>query len=974
MTAQHFRSPHNGHIDRSAPLTFRFDGRRYVGYRGDTLASALVANGVRLLGRSFKYHRPRGLLSAGVEEPNALVTVELGARTTTNLRATEVELFDGLIARPVNCWPNVRFDAGAVNDVLGRFLPAGFYYKTFMWPHWHFYEWAIRRAAGLGAPNLEPDPDRYETRFAHCDVLVIGSGPAGLAAARAAARPGVRVVLVEQDTSFGGSLLWRQAVIDGKEGLEWAQNVINALRANEHVRLLSRSTAIGCYDHNVVAVVERALPDPSGAVRAHQRLRLFRAKRIVLASGAIERPLVFAGNDAPGVMLAGAVQHYADRYGARAGARCVAFTNNDTAYEAVRSAYASGVAIVAVVDTRESARQEDTAWCRERAVEHLCNAEVVATNGRKQLSGVTVRSANGAMMNFTCDLLAMSGGWNPTTHLFTQTGGELRFDEAGAMFRPDARTSRALACVGAVNGTWTLQDSLSEGHAAGEGKANYVRLEGAPTSRAPPTARHPEVMAHWRVEGPGKAFVDFQNDVTVDDIALAVRENLISVEHLKRYTTLGMAVDQGKTSNVNALAILGAMTDRTPEQVGSTKPRPPYTATTIAAYGGRKRGYLFQPYRRTALHDWHIQHGAHMERYGAWMRPSHYPRPGETWHEAVLREGRAVRNDVGLFDASSLGRIEICGRDAALFLDRIYANTMSTLRPGEMRYGLMLNERGIVLDDGICARFDQERFLLTTTSSNAERIIEWLEEWLQCEWRELDVLVAPVTPAWSVITISGPRARAILRQAGATTDLSSEAAPHMCFREGLLGNVAMRLLRASYSGELSFEINVAPEHALYAWEKLRCAGAATPVGIDAWLALRTEKGFLHIGGDTDGTTTALDVGWRGVLRRRGDFIGKCSLLRPANQSDDRMQFVGLEPLDTRSGPRVGAHLSSAEYCSEGYVTSSVIGPGLGRPVALGFVRGGRARMGETLSVRESDMRVRVVSPCAYDPNGARLHG
>ncbi len=971
--SQPFRLAAGGLIDRGRPLSFRFEGRDYRGYAGDTLASALLANGVRLVGRSFKYHRPRGILGFGPEESNALMQLGTGERTAPNLRATEIRLHEGLEAKAVNCWPNVRFDVGGVNNLLSRFLAAGFYYKTFMWPHWHVYEGVIRRAAGLGKAPKAADPDRYENRFAHCDVLVVGSGPAGLAAARAAAGTGQRVILAEQDHVLGGRLRWDGGEIDGLAADRWADEAIAALGAMPNVRILPNTAVTGYFDHDALAMIEAVSGDDPAAPAQLPRYRQWqvRAGRVVLATGAIERPLVFPGNDRPGVMLASAVRHYLARYGVRAGNRAVIFTNNDEAYRTAIAFHAAGGTVAAVVDTRADVDPAVAASVETLGIRLLRGASVVATRGAKALRDVAVRRADGGTLRLACDLLAMSGGSNPNVGLFSQSGGRLAFDEQLTAFRP-AQSVQNERSVGAAAGLRTLDEALASGHAAGAGDGVAPRA----------TDAHPaaEITACWRIDAPGKAFVDMQNDVSADDIGLAARESYRSVEHLKRYTTLGMASDQGKTSNVNALAIMAGLTGQGIAETGTTRFRFPFVPVALGAFAGRAHGELLRPLRRLALHDRHVALGAIMEDYG-WLRPSAYPRAGETRFEAEQREARAVRDGVGIFDGSPLGKIEVRGPDAGKLLDFIYAGVMSTLKVGKVRYGLMLNELGVVIDDGVCARLGEDHFLVGASSAGADRIAAWLEEWLQCEFVDHDVLVAPVTTSWSVVTLTGPRARDLLAEAGASFPLGAEAFPHMSFQAGTVAGIEARVMRVSYTGETSYEINVPTGRTAELWDVLMRLGGRhglTPVGIDAWNLLRLEKGYLHIGADTDGTTTPLNIGWDHVMRRKGDFVGKRSLMLALHQDPARLQLVGLRAEGSDPLP-IGAHLvrgEGADRASDGFVTSSAHSPVFGRGVALALVHGGTGRIGETVALEHDGHRLTatIVQPTLYDPEGARLNG
>ena len=984
MTAgvQPFRLASGGLIDRSQPLTFHFGGRAYTGYKGDTLASALLANGVRLLGRSFKYHRPRGILGAGVEEPNALVQLGRGDRSTPNVRATEIELFDGLTAKPVNCWPNARFDIGGINNLFANFLNAGFYYKTFMWPSWHLYEWAIRKAAGLGTvPNL-PDPDRYENRYAHCDVLVVGAGPSGLAAARTAAATGARVMLVEQDALLGGSLNWTQDRVDGMSGPQWVAESEALLDAAPEVTVLRRTAAVGYFDHNMLTLVERIAWDPAILARDGQascRLWQVRARQVILATGAIERPIAFAGNDRPGVMLASAVLQFVARYAVAPGKRAVLFANNDEAYAAAFGLLDAGVHIEAVVDPRPIPADFADALT-SRNVRLFGEAVVCDTKGYKQLSAVQIRDGSGKTQWLACDLLAVSGGYNPTVHLFSQSGGRLRYDEQQAMFCPGVATQSVIP-AGAAAGTIDLAAGLAEGHRAALASTSAAGFAGTGDApRADPARRVQPIAPLWDVAGgKSKAFVDFQHDVAVSDIALAKQESFVSVEHLKRYTTLGMAADQGKTSNVNALAIMSSLTGRSIQDTGTTRYRFPFTPVPLGCFRGPATGDLFRPLRRMPGHACHEAHDAVFEDFGGWLRPAYYPLAGETAHAAEQREARLVRTQVGLFEGSPLGKIEVKGPDAGKFLDLIYANTMSTLKAGRCRYGLMLNEQGVIIDDGVTAKLADDHYLVGTTGAGADRIAAWLEEWLQCEWLDFDVIVAPVSTSWGVLTISGPAAREVLRRAGTDFPIEAGDFPHMSFREGHVAGIRARIFRVSYTGEMSYEINVPASRVAELWQALIIAGEADgirPVGIDGWMVLRTEKGYLHVGADTDGTTSPLDVGWGHVLKKKNDFVGKRSLLRPNDQSGSRLQLVGLRALDGAAALPIGSHIAprAGEEGSGGYVTSSSFSPTLGRGVALAMLVGGQGRLGETVMVitDRGQRPAEVVELAAYDPSGERL--
>ncbi|MBL8707074.1 MAG: sarcosine oxidase subunit alpha family protein, partial [Rhodospirillales bacterium] len=829
------RRPSGGRIDRARTMRFIFDGAAYNGYAGDTLASALLANGVKLVGRSFKYHRPRGILSAGAEEPNAMIQLRNDARSEPNIRATQVELFDGLVASSQNRWPSLEFDIGAVNSLVSRLLPSGFYYKTFMWPpgFWHFYEHFIRRAAGMGKAADAPDPDRYDHRYDHCDVLVVGAGPAGLAAALAAGRSGARVILCDEQAELGGSLLAGGPAIDDAPGMDWAGRAIAELRSLPEVTLLPRSTAFGYYDHNFLGIAERVADHVEAPAPGQPRQRLWhvRAKQVVLATGAIERPLVFRDNDRPGVMLADAARTYLHRYAVAVGRRAVVFTNNDTAYDVALDLTAGGVDVAAVVDLRVDPSSARIEAARAKGLRVLTGRAVTAVHGGKGVTGIDVArlqdDAGLAVLDreqIACDTVLMSGGWSPTAHLYSQSGGKLRFDSDAGSFLPD-RATQALRVAGSCNGARRLAECLQQGFASGAAAASDAGF-GAQAPDLPMLAPEPDEapMRHmWVVpsDAPvgqkGKHFVDFQNDVTAADIKLAAREGYRSVEHLKRYTTTGMGTDQGKTSNIAALAILAEATNAAIPQVGTTTFRPPYTPVTMGALTGRTVGALLDPARWTPIHRWHVRAGAVFENTGQWQRARYYPMEGEDMHAAVEREVRAARNLVGIFDASTLGKIDVKGPDAANFLDLIYTNSWQKLGVGKIRYGLMLREDGFVADDGVAARLGPEHFLISTTSGNAAPVLTFLEDLLQTEWPHLKVRLTSVTEQFAVVTLSGPMARRLLGELTQDVHLSPEEFPFMSFRAGMVAGVPARVFRISFTGDLSFEIQVKASHGLTLW-------------------------------------------------------------------------------------------------------------------------------------------------------------
>lgn len=973
-----------GRIDRTRSLSFTWGGHAYRGFAGDTLASALMANGVSVVGRSFKYHRPRGLLAAGLEEPNAIVQLEDGCATVPNLKATQIELYDGLSATPVNVRPSAEHDLMAVIGWVKRFIPAAFYYKTFMWPGWRWFEPSIRRAAGLGVVPPGPDPDFYEHRFEHVDLLVVGGGAAGLAAAIAAAEKGREVLIVEGDAEFGGGLLSSETPVEGLLPTDWLIQAVAKLSAYPKVKMLPRTLAFGYYDHNLVALCERVKDqfpfDQQYGPR--QRIWKVRADQVVLATGAFERPLLFTGNDLPGVMLASAAKIYAARYAAAPGRRLIVATNNDSAYAAATLLHDAGVDVVALVDSRKipSAAAEGAL---ERSIRVITGAVPAAAKGGKRISELAISplNARGAAESeiIKCDTLLMSGGWNPAVHLHSQAGGQLYFDGPLQAFLPSEAMQKNV-CVGAAAGFFDIDQALSSARAAVSGEA--TPLHSAPPLGPVQRFDDGDPAAH-------KAWLDYQNDVTIGDVQLAVRENFRSVEHVKRYTTLGMASDQGKTSNVTAIQVLSGLLEKAPETVGTTKFRPPFDPITIGAFAGCSVGDGLSPPARMAAHERHGDAGAVMEQYGGWNRPAYYSIEGEGETLAVAREIRATRTGVGLFEASPLGKIEVKGPDAAEFLDRMYVNSLFKLKTGYCRYALMLNETGAIFDDGIVARLADDHFLVGTTSGHAVAVAELFQEWLQCEWLQLEVLTENVTTAWAVMNLAGPRSRDVLQRLAPTIDLTPTAFPHMSVRSGDIGGVPVRIQRVSFTGELSFEIAVPWRFGASLWEALLVAGSGegiAPFGVEALMGMRIEKGFLHVGADTDGTTLPQDVGFAPVIAKKDkDFIGRRSTTRPDGLRPDRRQLVGLEVLDKGGALAAGAHVlpprtggprAKGALGTDGWVTSAVFSPTLDRPLALALVRAGHTRIGETVSLWDQGRTRpgRIVDPRFLDPAGERLRG
>ena len=966
------RLPNGGRIDRSRPLSFNFDGRRYPGFHGDTLASALLANGVHLLGRSFKYHRPRGLLGAGVEEPNALVGVDRGpGRYDPNQRATMVPLHDGLTAESQNRWPSLAWDIGALNGVIAPLIPAGFYYKTFMWPRraWHaLYEPRIRRMAGLGrAPSVE-DQDRYAHLYAHCELLIVGAGPAGLATALAAAPSGKRIILCDQDEEPGGALLGTPAeMVEGQPAWTWVDTTVKRLRGYPNVTLLPRTTAFALGIDNLVSLAERHTDhlSPEQASGARERQWQVRAAKVVLATGAIERPIVFPNNDRPGVMLASAAATYLGRYGVLAGRNAVLCTENDSGYDVAFAMAAAGARVAVIADRRDAPPSALVERARALDCEVLVGAVPTNTRGGRRVNKVRI-----GVRWIACDLVLMAGGWTPSLHLFSQARGQVAWSEEAQAFLPGS-VALPVVPIGACRGTSESAGAVADGATAGAGARDLPPVK-------PVLALSPAVC-----NGDGaKAFVDFQNDVTARDIRLAVREGFRSVEHIKRYTTNGMATDQGRTSNINALAIAAEQLGRSIPGVGLTTFRAPFTPTTFGTMAGYARDRLFDPVRRTPTHAWAAANGAVFEDVGQWKRARYFPKDGEDMEAAVRRECVATRSAVGIFDASTLGKIEVVGPDAGAFLDLLYVNNFSKLGVGRCRYGVMLREDGFIYDDGVVARMAPDRYHVTTTSGGAANVLHMMEDFRQTEFPHLKLWLTSTTEQWAVIGVNGPHARAAIAPLIEGIEMDGDAFPHMAVREGSIAGAPARIFRVSFTGELGFEINAPASHGQRIWEAIFTAGAGagiTPYGTEAMHVLRAEKGYIIVGQETDGTVTPHDagLGWA-VSKGKPDFVGKRSLARPTMHDPSRKQLVGLLSDDRRTVVEEGAQVVDASHGTRsiGHVTSSYWSDAMGRPIALALLRGGRSRIGSKLEIAMpgAHLSVQVVEPVFYDPEGARLHG
>lgn len=991
-------------IDTSQPMAFYFNGTQFKGYAGDTLASALLANDQMLLGRSFKYHRPRGLVASGAEEPNGLVNLGQDGKFEPNQRVTTTELFDGLTAKSQNHWPSLEFDVGAVNAKLAKFMPAGFYYKMFIHPRplWkHVYEPFIRKAAGLGAAPKDRDADTYEHFYAFCDVLVIGGGVAGLQAAAAAAASGAQVMVIEQTAHFGGRAPVDGGEIDGMSPAAYVDDITARLEAMPNVTLRTRMMGAGVYDHGYILGYERLRDHDPEAPGPRHRLWRIRAAQTITATGAIERPLSFGGNDVPGVMLASAVRDYLVNYGVSVGDRTVVVTNNDDAYRTAIAIASARLSVPAIVDARaDVADSALVAEARALGIRVLAGHGIRMVQGGKRVTGVTIcaQAGEGAPVeDIACDVVAMSGGWSPVVHLWSHCGGKLTWDTAQSHFRPDAARppigadgTAFVHVAGSANGEMMLDAVLRDAHAVGTAAATASGFTADENTDAPQAsiATEAPMAAVWMMpQGAGhklrsKAWLDYQNDVKVSDVQLAAQEGFQSVEHAKRYTTLGMATDQGKLSNINGLAILSDALDQPIPQTGTTTFRPPYTPISMGSIGGEARDAVFQPIRRTALHDWHDANGAEWEPVGQWRRPYAYLRAAESTHDAVMRETKNTRENLGLLDASTLGKLIVKGPDAGKFLDMMYTNMMSTLKPGKCRYGLMCDENGFLIDDGVVARIDEDTWLCHTTTGGADRIHGHMEEWLQTEWWDWKVYVANVTEQYTQVAVVGPKAREVLEKLGGM-DVSADALGFMEWADGTLGGFDVRAYRISFSGELSYEIAVPAAQGQAFWDALMTAGAAfgvMPYGTEALHILRAEKGFIMIGDETDGTIIPQDLGLNWALsKKKEDYLGKRGQMRTHMADPSRWKLVGLETVDGSTLPdgayAVGEGVNAnGQRVTIGRVTSTYHSPNLGRGIAMGLVLHGPDRMGETLTFPGTDgkeYRAKIVNPVFYDPEGAK---
>ena len=995
--SQDFRLNNIGLINRDKKISFKFNGKSYFGYEGDTLASALIANGVHLVGRSFKYHRPRGFFGAGVDEPYAIVQLYRNNETDPNVRATEQELFEGLEAKSVNCWPNVNFDIGAINNFLNKFFPAGFYYKTFMWPKsfWYkVYEPFIRKAAGFGVASTKHDKERYEHKYEYCDLLITGSGPSGLASAYAAAKNGARVILAEDKPRFGGSLLTSEVNIDNQTGKEWADKIITELKEMPNVIVKNRAQVFGYYDHNMLVMSERIndhLPK-SKKYSPKQRLWYIRAKEVVISSGSIERPLVFGNNDTPGVVLSSAAKEYLKVYGVLVGRNPIIFTNNDSAYETAIEFKKNGIWPI-VLDTRSNPDSEIIYEARRMGIDIRFSYVVIAAKGYKKVKSAEIAKISedkkdlGQIENISCDCICVSGFWTPTIHLASQSGNKTKFNKEIDAFVP-GYSKQEETTVGSANGVFTLEETLKTsfevGHELSKKITNNDNKVSVPQVTEKKSTQHDKF---WCVPLPKgkkyKRFLDFQNDVAVTDIELALREGYRSIEHVKRYTTLGMATDQGKTSNLNGLQLVSNIENKIVPEVGHTTFRPPYTPVTIGSIVGREVGKHSKPTRKPPMHLWHEKNNAVFVDAGVWLRPRYYKQSNETLFEASKREAACVRKNVGVCDVTTLGKIDIKGPDAAEFLNRVYTNAWLKLPVGKARYGVMLREDGIVMDDGTTTRISENHYHMTTTTAQAANILSHLEYYLQVVWSELNVNVVSTTEQWAGAAIAGPKSRHVLQKLFPDKNVSNEGLPFMGYVEGNLFGVHARIFRISFSGELAYEVNVESDNGNFMWEKIIEVGkefAIQPYGTEALSTLRIEMGHVA-GSELDGRTIPYDNSLEGLVSKKKDFIGKRSLNREAFVVKDRQKVVGVVPIDKKTIIPEGSHLvkdANAKLPNPklGHISASCWSVEYNNPFSLAILHDGKNMTGKKLfalsPLKNKSIPVEIVSSHYVDPKGERV--
>jgi len=988
-------------IDETTRISFKFDGKVYYGYKGDTLASALIANGIHLVARSFKYHRPRGIMTAGSEEPNAIVQVNgNSAYTEPNVRATEIEIYDGLEASSQNCWPNVNFDIGGINNILSPVLPAGFYYKTFMWPasFWEKYEYFIRKSAGLGKSPTKPDPDIYEHKHIHCDVLVIGGGISGIMAAKTAAENNFKTLLLDEKPHLGGSTIYQNSDFDkinNQSSSTWLENEISKLKDIKNLEIKTRTSVAAYHGYNFLLARENLtdhLPFDKKKNKIRQRLIKIRAKKVIVATGSIERPLIFNNNDRPGIILSSAIKKYSDYYGVICGNENVLFTNNDSAYETAISLFNKGIRVNAIIDIRDKVTSSIVNQAEKLGIKIYNSFTIVDTSGYRRIKNISImklskdgQSVTGSKTQINCDCLGVSGGWTPAVHLFTQSGGKLKFDYDDNVFKPNKYPSDQIS-IGACNGEFDLDTIIKNFNNnvktyLGIEKTSYENLNISASKEI--LKKNIWLLPSNKPIGKTKSFVDFQNDATAKDIKLALREGFRSIEHVKRYTTTGMGTDQGKLGNMHALGIISDTSGVKMSDLGTTTFRPPYTPLTFGTIVGRNVGEFFDIFRKTPMHDWHVKNNAEFENVGQWKRAWYYPKKNESMHDAVQRESKAARDGAGILDASTLGKIDIQGSDASEFLNRVYTNAWSKLAVGKCRYGLMLNEDGMVYDDGVTTRLDENHYIMTTTTGGAATVLGKLEDYLQTEWPELDVYLTSVTDHFATISVCGPHSKKIVKKIIPDLDLSDEKFPHMSFKNAKIGNIKCRVMRISFTGEQSYEINIQANFGKSVWEKCIEAGEEfniTPYGTETMHLLRAEKGFIIVGQDTDATLTPIDLQMDWIVsKKKYDFIGKRSLYRSDTIREDRKQLVGIITEDPKEvleeGAQIVADVSKKPVEMLGHITSSYFSPNLNKSIALGVVKGGKDMLGKKLFVpmKNKVINVQIADPVFLDKDNKRLN-
>ncbi len=988
-------------IDETTRISFKFDGKVYYGYKGDTLASALIANGIHLVARSFKYHRPRGIMTAGSEEPNAIVQVNgNSAYTEPNVRATEIEIYDGLEASSQNCWPNVNFDIGGINNILSPVLPAGFYYKTFMWPasFWEKYEYFIRKSAGLGKSPTKPDPDIYEHKHIHCDVLVIGGGISGIMAAKTAAENNFKTLLLDEKPHLGGSTIYQNSDFDkinNQSSSTWLENEISKLKDIKNLEIKTRTSVVAYHGYNFLLARENLtdhLPFDKKKNKIRQRLIKIRAKKVIVATGSIERPLIFNNNDRPGIILSSAIKKYSDYYGVICGNENVLFTNNDSAYETAISLFNKGIRVNAIIDIRDKVTSSIVNQAEKLSIKIYNSFTIVDTSGYRRIKNISImklskdgQSVTGSKTQINCDCLGVSGGWTPAVHLFTQSGGKLKFDYDDNVFKPNKYPSDQIS-IGACNGEFDLDTIIKNFNNnvktyLGIEKTSYENLNISASKEI--LKKNIWLLPSNKPIGKTKSFVDFQNDATAKDIKLALREGFRSIEHVKRYTTTGMGTDQGKLGNMHALGIISDTSGVKMSDLGTTTFRPPYTPLTFGTIVGRNVGEFFDIFRKTPMHDWHVKNNAEFENVGQWKRAWYYPKKNESMHDAVQRESKAARDGAGILDASTLGKIDIQGSDASEFLNRVYTNAWSKLAVGKCRYGLMLNEDGMVYDDGVTTRLDENHYIMTTTTGGAATVLGKLEDYLQTEWPELDVYLTSVTDHFATISVCGPHSKKIVKKIIPDLDLSDEKFPHMSFKNAKIGNIKCRVMRISFTGEQSYEINIQANFGKSVWEKCIEAGEEfniTPYGTETMHLLRAEKGFIIVGQDTDATLTPIDLQMDWIVsKKKYDFIGKRSLYRSDTIREDRKQLVGIITEDPKEvleeGAQIVADVSKKPVEMLGHITSSYFSPNLNKSIALGVVKGGKDMLGKKLFVpmKNKVINVQIADPVFLDKDNKRLN-